>query len=58
MILHYFETSGTEISKLLQPLVAMPQLQQLFMVHIHAWLTWDKLAEAEAQHILFKGRGV
>jgi hypothetical protein len=45
------------LTKLLRPLVSMPRLRQLFMVRIHAWLTWDDIAEAETQHILFKGCG-
>lgn len=53
------ETShDSDISDLCQSLLVMPQLQRLFVVKINAWLVWDKLAEAEAQHVFFKGHGV
>ena len=48
----------TDLRDLLRSLVVMPRLQRLFVVKIYAWLAWDKLSEAEAQHVFFKGHGI
>jgi hypothetical protein len=49
---------NADLGDLLRSLVVMPQLQRLSVVQINAWLVWDKHAEAEAQHVFFKGHGI
>lgn len=58
MIQHLAINDPTHLEGLVRSLVVMPRLQRLFIVKINAWLAWDKLAEAEAQHVFFKGYGI
>jgi hypothetical protein len=48
----------SDIRDLCRSFPVMPHLKRLFVVKINAWLSWDRFAEAEVQHVFFKGHGV